>query len=85
MITVIEQTTAERQEETKQLFEQIKPLLDEGYSYMTACIMVGRCNKETRTVHYSRSWFSDLKEYGKSQGYDYKDYNGKGIKKRGRK
>ena len=81
MITVIEQTTAERQEETKQLFEQIKPLLDEGYSYMTACIMIGKCEHKTRTVQYSRSWFSDLKEYGETQGYPYHKYNGKGCKR----
>ena len=42
MIKVIEQSTDERNEETKQLFEQIKPLLDKGHTYMSACIEIRR-------------------------------------------
>ena len=81
MITVISQTTEERQEETRQLFEKIKPLLDEGYSYMTACIMVGKANKKLRHRYYSYGWFKDLKAYGETQGYPYHKYNGKGCKR----
>ena len=80
-ITVITQTTEERNQETKDLFEQIRPLLDEGYSYMTACIMIGRADKKLRNHYYSYGWFKDLKAYGKTQGYDYKDYGGKGCKR----
>ena len=80
-ITVITQTTAERNQETKELFEQIKPLLDEGYSYMTACIMVGKANKKLRNRYYSYGWFKDLKAYGKTQGYPYDKHNGNCCKR----
>ena len=76
MITVISQTTAERNEETKALFEQIRPLLDDGYSYMTACVMVGKCKGGLKNSYYNFGWFKDLKAYGESQGYPYKDHKG---------
>ena len=77
MITVIEQNTEERKRETKELFESIRPLLDKGYSYMTACVMVGHCKDSLKNNYYTRGWFHDLKEYGKSQGYPYHIYSGK--------
>lgn len=77
MITVIEQTTKDRNNETKELFEKIKPLLDQGYSYMTACVMVGRCKKSLRNQYYNYAWFKDLKRYGESQGYPYCRYKGR--------
>ena len=80
MITVISQTTSERNEETRQLFETIRPLLDKGYSYMGACIHIGRVPSNTRNSYYKRQWFRDLREYGESQGYDYDTYSGKGRK-----
>lgn len=77
MIRVIEQGTEERKRETKELFESIRPLLDKGYSYMTACVMLGYCEDRLRHNHYSKGWFHDLKEYGKSRGYPYARYSGR--------
>ena len=77
MITVIEQNTEERKRETRELFESIRPLLDKGYSYMTACVMVGRCKDSLKNNYYTNGWFHDLKEFGKSQGYPYHRYSGK--------
>lgn len=80
MITVIEQSTAERNKETRQLFEQIRPLLDDGYGYMPALIKIGVVPEHLRRHVYTTAWFRDLKEYGESQGYDYDTYSGKGRK-----
>lgn len=78
MITVIEQSTSERQAETRELFEQIQPLLDEGYGYMSALIKIGRVTKSnSKCGYYRHAWFRDLREYGESQGYDYNTYSGK--------
>lgn len=74
-ITVISQTTAERREETRQLFEQIKPLLDDGYTYSSALIKIGRTKKKNRV--YQQAWFRELKEYGEQLGYPYHKYKGK--------
>lgn len=78
MITVIETTTEERHEETKALFEQIKPYLDKGYSYMNALIEIGKVQKHLRSPTYNHGFFKDLKRYGESQGYPYSKYSGKG-------
>lgn len=72
MITVIEQSTEERNQETKELFEEIRPYLDEGYTYKTALIKVGKVNPN-RNLNV-RGWVRDLIEYGKSQGYLYGDH-----------
>lgn len=77
-ITVITQTTQERNEEIRHLFEQIKPLLDDGYSYMGAVVHIGKARPQSG--HYQSGWFRDLKEYGESQGYPYDEYSGKGRK-----
>ena len=77
-ITVIEQSTSERNEETVNLWETIRPLLDKGYSYMGACIHIGKVPPNTRNSYYKKQWFRDLREYGESMGYDYQKYSGKG-------
>ena len=81
MITVISQSTSERNEETRQLFEKIRPLLDDGYSYMTACVKVGRCEDHLKHQYYHYGWFKDLKAYGESQGYPYVRHSGKRRKR----
>lgn len=74
MITVIEQSTEERKKETKELFDKIRPLLDEGYIYSNAINKVlGRTGKP----YYSNGWYRDVIRYGESQGYDYNSYSGK--------
>ena len=80
MITVISQTTQERDEETRRLFESIKPYLDDGYSYTSALKKVGRINSKAKGYYYGQGWFRELKEYGESQGYAYTEYSGKGRK-----
>ena len=77
MITVIEQTTSERQEETRQLFETIRPYLDEGYGYMSALHQIGRVQKGRSSGYYRMAWFKDLVKHGEQEGYDYDTYSGK--------
>ena len=79
MITVIEQTTAERNQETKELFGQIQPLLDDGYSYISALKKIGKLTHNGRV--FQRGWFKDLIHYGGTQGYPYEVYQGSGFKK----
>lgn len=81
MITVISQTTAERNEETRLLFEQVKPYLDDGYSYTAALKKVGRITNNAKGYYYNQAWFRELKAYGESQGYEYIKYSGKGKKR----
>ena len=71
MIRVVTQNTVEREIETQKLFEQVRPLLDKGYSYNRAVRMVR--NMQTQYVSHYR-WFKDLVKYGAEQGYSYKDY-----------
>lgn len=72
MITVIQQSTSERNEETRELFEEIRPYLDQGYTYKTSLVKVGRI-KPSHSLNM-RGWFRDLVEYGESEGYRYGDY-----------
>lgn len=67
MIKVISQNTAEREKEIRDLFERIRPLLDEGYSYRQAVIKVKDISPFANVVKYA--WFRDVVEYGKKQGY----------------
>ena len=75
-ITVISQTTAERNEETRQLFESIRPLLDEGHTYRSALYEVGKISTP-RAGYYAQAWFRELLEYGATQGYPYHMYKGR--------
>lgn len=79
MITVISQTTQERENETIDLFNNIKPLLDDGYSYISALRKLGRITDKGRV--FQRGWFKDLIRYGGTQGYPYEVYQGRGFKK----
>ena len=73
-IRVISQDTSERDRETVELFNQIKPLLDDGYFYSSAVRLIkGGCHSK----FYQRSWFKDLVRYGESQGYLYDEYSGR--------
>ena len=75
-ITVIEQTTEERNQETRTLFESIKPYLDEGYGYRSALNKSGRI-RSMSGGYYSQAWFRELIAYGETQGYPYTEYKGR--------
>lgn len=64
-IKVISQTTREREEETHQLFLQLKPLLDNGYTLSKAV------KQELNIKHnsfYNQTWYKDLKKECIRQG-----------------
>jgi hypothetical protein len=81
MIRVIETSTSERNAETKRKFDLIQPLLDEGYTYMTALVKVGEIEPHLTSNAYNRGWFRHLKEYGAERGYPYYEYSGKKRRK----
>ena len=65
MITVIIQTTAERKEETRQLFLRLKPLMDNGYTLSKAV------KQELNIKHnafYNNAWYKDLRKHCIEQG-----------------
>lgn len=70
MITVITQNSQERQQETEQLFEQIKPYLEQGYTYRDAVKAIGRIPENTNP-NIRVSWFHHLVKYGESKGYPH--------------
>lgn len=70
---VIAQTTTERNKETEELFESIKPHLDEGYTYRASLIRVGRITSKTG-LNIRHGWVRDLIKYGESVGYRYGDH-----------
>lgn len=65
-INVISQNTAEREQETKELFEAIKPRLDEGVALSTATMEHMHLNDRG---FCNRRWYKDLMAYAVSQGY----------------
>lgn len=63
---VIETSTAERRQETRELFDKVKPFLDDGLSYDKALKQAG--------VMSARSWRQraytrDVVELAKEHGY----------------
>ena len=73
-LKVVEQTTKDRHQETVDLFNKIKPLLDAGMSWTNAV-------KQARGIRYNafanQRWYKDLREYAESQGY-YNRWSRKG-------
>lgn len=72
MIEVIQQNTDERKKETIQIFNEIQPLLDDGYSFTGALKKTGH-----PVYNYKCGWFKHLKEYALTQGYDYNKMRGR--------
>ena len=70
---VVERNTSERNMETVSLFNQVKPLLEKGYSYNLAVKKV----RNTNSLNTGSGWFKELVEYGESQGYLKEDYRSK--------
>lgn len=62
---IIERSTYERNLETKELFDKIRPLLDDGYSYNKALKVIRNAN----SINTNHGWYKDVVEYGESQGY----------------
>ena len=71
-IKVICQSTSEQNEETIQLFNQIRPLLNKGYSYHRAVKEVCNSPPNSNIAYYS--WYKRLLRYGETQGYPRKNY-----------
>lgn len=65
-ITVIEQTTAERQKETEELYEQVKPYLDKGLPIYKAVPQALHIN---HMGFHQQRWYKDLLDYAVKQGY----------------
>ena len=62
---VIERTSTDVDNETVELFHQIKPLIEDGYSICGAVKMV----KNLTSVNTGLSWYKRIREYTISQGY----------------
>ena len=62
---VIERTTRDVDNETVELFHQIKPLIEDGYSICRAVKTV----KNLTSVNTGLSWYTRIREYTISQGY----------------
>lgn len=64
-IRVIQQTTAERKEEILQLYEKVKPLLDDGIGLWTAVKTV-----RGKPCSTNVAWYRELRMYCRQKGYD---------------
>lgn len=64
---VIERTEEDMQQETVDLFNEIKPLLDEGKGFYEAIRTVK--NISTTSSFANRTWYKRVREYAISQGY----------------
>ena len=65
-IKIIEQTTAERNQETQELWKQVEPLLQKGYPLTKAVAIVKNLN------HFgfqNRAWYKEVREIALSKGY----------------
>lgn len=63
---IISQNTAERKQETIELFHKCKPYLDKGMRLSKA---VQKVKKTTHSSFYTKTWYKELKEYAEQQGY----------------
>ena len=61
-ITVITQTTAEREQEIRDIYQQCQPYLDQGMSLTKAVKQIGY-------TYGNQRWVRDLLKYAESQGY----------------
>lgn len=65
-ITIISQTTAERKDETKELFLQVKPYLEKGLSLGKSVKMV---KPDLSSNYFGQGWYRELRDYTDEQGY----------------
>ena len=64
---VIERTTQDIENETRELFEECKPLLDEGYGFYEAIRTVKKLSPSSNIGHLA--WYKRFRAYAESQGY----------------
>lgn len=64
---VIETSTAERRQETRELFDKVKPFLDDGLSYDKALKQAGIMG--TGLSWRQRAYTRDVVELAKEHGY----------------
>ena len=65
---VIERTSKEVDNETVQLFNDCKPLLDEGIGFYEAIRTVKGLRQSTNFGN--SSWYKQFRAYAKAQGYE---------------
>lgn len=68
MITVITQTTLERNQELQQLYKECKPIMTE-----TGCNLREAVQKIKKTNHNkftNRAWYKELLKIAKNDGYE---------------
>jgi|GEM_PF-3983309 len=74
-IKVVCQSTAEREQETRELFEACVPYLDKGIGLVNAIMIV----KDIPYRHfYNMAWYKEVKAYAESQGYETRKIGGQG-------
>lgn len=66
MIKVIETSSEDRQKELEELFEKMRPYLENGFSYSRAYKIITGLK---HSAFAKRRWWKDLLEYGEKQGY----------------
>lgn len=72
MISVVETSSEERTKEMKEIFEKMRPYLDNGFSYTKAYQMISGLRHNSFS---QRWWWKELVKYGESQGYDKNNYD----------
>ena len=78
-IVVVCQTTSERKKETEELFDEIRPFLDKGYSFNSALKKIGKLSQ--KKCGNNTAWYRELRQYSEERGYPFVEYSGKGFKK----
>ena len=69
-MTIIESREADIQRETRELYQQIKPYLDDGKSFTYALHQIGK------GINVKSGWYKRLREYTISQGYTMRQRRG---------
>ena len=69
---VISQSTKEREQETIDLFNKVKPYLDDGFSYRLAIMKV--LGKKPSNSFGGASWYKEFIDYADAHGYPKSEY-----------
>ena len=68
MLKIVTMTTSERKEETRRIFERIKPYLEEGLSWNKSFQKAGYFKKNYSWTNWA--WSRDVVAYAKERGYN---------------